>query len=82
MVYVDVSRRKRDHTTRALDFALSLPVTPLLLVIYYPAWGYIAPSFYTITRGIAVPLSRKESESFKHIGKLIYLPDNTIEVVC
>lgn len=81
MVYVDVARRKRDHTVRAVDFALSLQVTPLLLVIYYPAWGYIAPSFYGITQGTALPLSRFESESFQHVSKLLYLPDNSIEVV-
>jgi hypothetical protein len=73
-MHVNYAKRKQDHTIAALEYALRLDITPMLLEIQYPSITSVPASYYAIDRGRAMPIPKRDTVPGSLL-KLIYLPN-------
>jgi len=80
MTGYDWSRRREEHTRRAIDYARGVDFPTKLLTIYYPemARNKQPPCHYILDCGDTYPCTRKQSMLFKGL-RIFYLPNGSVE---
>lgn len=82
IAHIDWSKRRDEHTKRAIDYATSIDFPIVLLVIYYSEMAAHSqmPCHYLIDGVSVTPITRKQAKGV-HAMKVMYLPNDMVEVV-